>query len=194
MNSEHAFCVLRGQRGYDGRAIDAKRRKRFQIRGDAGAAARVETRDADGLGTLMRRPALPSVERAQSPALARKQKTAALSPLSAASGLGSMSRYRKQSSYQTDHGRFDFLFILSLRAQWAQLTGGVGPVFAVTERSRILAAPAPSHSITTVPAKKNAPATTISGQRCRSATLRKINWRQWKPGIPSTVLLVVECL
>ena len=65
VNSEHAFCVLRGQRGSDGRAIDAKRRKRFQIRGDAGAAARVETRDAERRGQLMRRPALPSVERAQ---------------------------------------------------------------------------------------------------------------------------------
>ena len=43
VDTEHALGVLRGQRGDDGGAIDAERRERFQIRRDAGAAARIQS-------------------------------------------------------------------------------------------------------------------------------------------------------
>ncbi len=43
----HALRVLRGQRGDDAGAIDAERREGFEIRLDAGAAARVGARDGE---------------------------------------------------------------------------------------------------------------------------------------------------
>ena len=50
MDRRNAVRVLRGQCGDDRGAVDAERRERFQVRLDAGAAARVGTRDGDGDG------------------------------------------------------------------------------------------------------------------------------------------------
>src|SRR5580700_1302894 len=50
VDAENRFGVLRGQRRDYSRAINAKRRERFQIRRNAGAAARIEARDGDGDG------------------------------------------------------------------------------------------------------------------------------------------------
>jgi hypothetical protein len=50
MDGEHALGILRRERGDDAGAIDPERGKGFQIRLDAGAAARIRAGDGQGDG------------------------------------------------------------------------------------------------------------------------------------------------